>query len=63
MHAIGAPAAGSIGNATAAAAAAAPEAEPLPALRSVTAADFAAALKQVGPSMARGAAVEFDPIR
>ncbi|PSC74873.1 cell division control 48-like protein B [Micractinium conductrix] len=62
MHAIGAPAAGSIGNATAAAAAAAPEAEPLPALRSVTAADFAAALKQVGPSMARGAAVEFDPI-
>ena len=32
-------------------------------LRPVTAADFAVAMKRVGPSMARGAAVEFEPIR
>ena len=35
---------------------------PAPALRPVSADDFAAAMKRVGPSMARGAAVEFDAI-
>ena len=32
-------------------------------LQPVTAANFAAARQQVGPSMARGAALELDPIR
>lgn len=32
-------------------------------LRPVTAADFAAAMQRVGPSMARGAAMELDPVR
>ncbi len=32
-------------------------------LQSVTASDFAAAMQRVGPSMARGAAMEVDPVR
>lgn len=32
-------------------------------LRSVAAADFAVAMQRVGPSIARGAAMELDPVR
>lgn len=34
-----------------------------PPLQPITAAHFAAAMKRVGPSMARGAAMELEPVR